>query len=129
MKKMTSAQKTWIAQTSVLAAVALAPALLQAAAGAGAAAPAAPAAGAIVANAQTTASITSISGEFDQMFALIRGVISGGLGKFMALGAGVVGLGAGVMMGKVTPAIIGVSIALFAIVGPKVLDGVFGAVI
>jgi conjugal transfer pilus assembly protein TraA len=79
------------------------------------------------------ASIPAMAGtggtEFTDIYDLLTGWSKGTLGKVMAVGMFLVGIGMGIVKQSVTAAVTGVGGALVLNYGPQVIDNVFTALI
>lgn len=67
--------------------------------------------------------------EFSDIYDLLTGWSQGTLGKVMAVGMFLVGIGMGIVRQSVTAAVTGVGGALVLNYGPQVIDNVFTALI
>jgi conjugal transfer pilus assembly protein TraA len=67
--------------------------------------------------------------EFQALFTLIDGWVSGYLGKALALGAFLIGAMVGMAKSTVMPALVGLGFAIVFSVGPGVITGMMTAVI
>jgi conjugal transfer pilus assembly protein TraA len=67
--------------------------------------------------------------EFEDIYDLLMGWSQGTLGKVMAVGMFLVGIGMGIVRQSVTAAVTGVGGALVLNYGPTVIDNVFTALI
>jgi conjugal transfer pilus assembly protein TraA len=74
-----------------------------------------------------TAGTTGV--EFQALFTLIDGWVSGYLGKALALGAFLIGAMVGMAKSTVMPALVGLGFAIVFSVGPGVITGMMTAVI
>lgn len=67
---------------------------------------------------------------FQEIYDFIANAATGYLGRAIALFGGIVGLAVGASSGKAMPAIMGVILAVFGTVGPKIIENLFaGAII
>ena len=78
----------------------------------------------------TSPAIAGVGGtEFVDVYDLLTGWSQGTLGKVMAVGMFLVGVGMGIVRQSVTSAVTGVGGALVLNYGPTVIDGVFTAMV
>lgn len=67
--------------------------------------------------------------EFGGLYAYLKGLSEGFLGRTLAIFAFIVGLGVGVARSSAVPAIAGVVFAIFVAYGPAIIDGIASATI
>lgn len=67
--------------------------------------------------------------DFKEFYDWIYGAATGYLGRGIALVGGVIGLGYGAASGKALPAIVGIVLAIFGALGPKIIDTIFKSAI
>lgn len=67
--------------------------------------------------------------EFQGFYDKVLGWTDGYLGKGLAILALLWGLGSGWVKGTVAPAVLGIAVALFATIGPTVINGMFTSII
>ena len=63
--------------------------------------------------------------QFKGVYEFVVNAATGYLGRAIAIVGGVIGLATGAMMGKALPAIMGVLLACFAVLGPTVVSAIF----
>lgn len=63
--------------------------------------------------------------EFQPFYTFIHGAATGYLGRSIAIVGGVLGLGIGAGTGKALPAVIGVFLAIFGVMGPSIINALF----
>lgn len=64
---------------------------------------------------------------FKGFYDFVMGAATGTLGKGIALTGGLIGLGFGAASGRALPAIVGVVLAMFGAIGPKIITSLFGS--
>ncbi len=67
--------------------------------------------------------------EFEAFYNFIYGAATGYLGRSIAIVGGLIGLGMGAGMGKALPAIMGVFLAIFGVLGPTIVNALFTSTI
>lgn len=67
--------------------------------------------------------------EFGGLYAYLKGLSEGFLGRTLAIFAFIVGLGVGVARSSAVPAIAGIVFAIFVAYGPAIIDGIASATI
>lgn len=67
--------------------------------------------------------------EFAPFYEFIMGAATGYLGRSIAIVGGLIGLGIGAGSGKALPALIGVFLAIFGVMGPTIIDSMFESAI
>ncbi len=67
--------------------------------------------------------------EFGGLYAYLKGLSEGFLGRTLAIFAFIVGLGVGVGRSSAVPAIAGIVFAIFVAYGPAIIDGIASALI
>ena len=72
---------------------------------------------------------TGGSNEFGGLYAYLKGLSEGFLGRTLAIFAFIVGLGVGVARSSAVPAIAGVVFAIFVAYGPAIIEGIASATI
>lgn len=65
--------------------------------------------------------------EFGSIYTWIKGIITGTLGRFLAMAAFVIGLAMGIVRQSIIAAVIGIAFAIALAYGPSVIEGVFTA--
>ena len=65
--------------------------------------------------------------EFKPLFDFLSGAATGYLGRSIAIIGGLIGLGLGAIMGKGIPALVGVILAIFGVLGPSLINTIFTA--
>jgi conjugal transfer pilus assembly protein TraA len=63
--------------------------------------------------------------EFNALYTFIHNAATGYLGRSIAIVGGIIGLCAAAMMGKALPAIMGVLLAVFGVLGPNLINTIF----
>lgn len=63
--------------------------------------------------------------EFETFYNFIMGAATGYLGRSIAIVGGLIGLGIGAGSGKAMPAMIGMFLAVFGVLGPSIVDAMF----
>ncbi len=63
--------------------------------------------------------------EFERFYNFILGAATGYLGRSIAIVGGLIGLGIGAGSGKAMPALIGMFLAVFGVLGPTIVDAMF----
>ena len=63
--------------------------------------------------------------EFQAFYTFIYSAATGYLGRSIAIVGGLVGLGIGAGTGKALPAVIGVFLAIFGVLGPTIINALF----
>lgn len=67
--------------------------------------------------------------EFQAFYDFVYNAATGYLGRGIAITGGLIGLGIAAATGKVVIAIIGVVLAVFGILGPQIINALFGSAI
>ena len=67
--------------------------------------------------------------DFKDLYDWIYGAATGYLGRGIAITGGLIGLGYGAASGKAIPAIVGIVLAIFGALGPKIIDSIFKSAI
>ncbi|VAW82970.1 hypothetical protein MNBD_GAMMA12-3096 [hydrothermal vent metagenome] len=67
---------------------------------------------------------TGGNAEFGGLYAYLKGLSEGFLGRTLAIFAFIVGLGVGVARSSAVPAIAGIVFAIFVAYGPAIIDGI-----
>lgn len=63
--------------------------------------------------------------EFQTFYNFVMGAATGYLGRSIAIVGGLIGLGIGAGSGKAMPALIGMFLAVFGVLGPSIVDAMF----
>jgi len=63
--------------------------------------------------------------EFQTFYTFIYSAATGYLGRSIAIVGGLIGLGIGAGMGKALPAVMGVFLAIFGVLGPAIINALF----
>jgi len=67
--------------------------------------------------------------EFQVFYDFVYNAATGYLGRGLAITGGLIGLGIAAATGKVVIAIIGVVLAVFGILGPQIINALFGSAV
>jgi len=66
-------------------------------------------------------------GEFQAFYDFIYGAASGYLGRGLAITGGVFGLAYGIGRGSALPAVLGIILAIFGVLGPTIINALFSS--
>ena len=66
-------------------------------------------------------------GEFQAFYDFIYGAASGYLGRGLAITGGVFGLAYGIGKGSALPAVLGIILAIFGMLGPTIINALFNS--
>jgi len=76
--------------------------------------------------ASTIGNASGVGGtEFQAFYDFIYGAATGYLGRSIAIVGGLIGLGIGAGTGKALPAVIGVFLGIFGVLGPTIVNALF----
>ncbi len=81
----------------------------------------------VMATPEAMAAVTGA--EFKTLYDWVKGAMTGYLGRAIALVGALIGLGIGAGKGSAVPAIVGIVLAIFAVFGPTIIEGISTAVI
>lgn len=70
---------------------------------------------------------STTGGEFQAFYDFIFGAASGYLGRGLAITGGVFGLAYGIGRGSALPAVLGIILAIFGVLGPTIINALFSS--